>query len=275
MSFAGLTLSNATAPVSLAVTSPGLTGTTTNPVNLVTAAQIAVCRRQPERQRGCGHRHVPDRALGRATRALSVNVATSGGTAVAGVNYTPINQTVTFAAGQDSRDRHDPDQERRRPLLESDRQRRLEQPGRRGRSGKLRRPPRSPSSTSVRARSAAPVTMDLIQVIKKKHQVKEIILGFSGGLNATEAASIAEYALIQAGKKGSFTAKNAKAIKLLSAVYNPANDTVTLTPKKKFVLSKTAQLVVNGVPPSGLEDSLRPPDRRQRRRASRQQRGCH
>ena len=34
--------------------------------------------------------------------AVSVKVATSGGTAVAGVNYTPINQTLTFAAGQDS-----------------------------------------------------------------------------------------------------------------------------------------------------------------------------
>ena len=63
-------------------------------------------------------------------------------------------------------------------------------------------------------------------------------------MNAAEAANIAEYELIKAGKKGSFTAKNAKAIKLASAVYNAANNTVTLTPKKKFVLTKPVELVV-------------------------------
>jgi hypothetical protein len=98
--------------------------------------------------------------------------------------------------------------------------------------------------------------MTSVDVVKnKKHQITEVILAFSGGLNATEASSIAEYSLVEAGKKGSFTAKTAKAIKLLSAVYNSANDTVTLTPKKKFVLSAKAQLVVKGTPPSGLEDS--------------------
>jgi hypothetical protein len=96
-----------------------------------------------------------------------------------------------------------------------------------------------------------------VDVVKnKKHQVTEIILAFSGGLNAAEAASISEYSLVEAGSKSSFTAKNAKKIKLVSAAYNSANNTVTLTPKKKFALSKKAQLVVNGAPPSGLEDSL-------------------
>jgi hypothetical protein len=97
--------------------------------------------------------------------------------------------------------------------------------------------------------------MTSVDVVKnKKHQITEVILAFSGGLNATEASSVAEYSLVEAGKKGSFTAKTAKAIKLLSAVYNSANDTVTLTPKK-IVLRKKAQLVVDGEAPSGLEDS--------------------
>ena len=103
--------------------------------------------------------------------------------------------------------------------------------------------------------SGAPVTMDLIQVIKKKGAVKEIVIGFSGALNAAEAASVAEYSLTMAGRKGSFTVKTAKKLKLLSAVYNPANNTVALTPKKKFVVTKPVQLVVNGLPPSGLEDT--------------------
>ena len=92
-------------------------------------------------------------------------------------------------------------------------------------------------------------------VKNKKHQVTEIIVTFSGALNAGQATNIAEYELITAGKGGSFTAKNAKVIKLRSAAYNSANNTVTLTPKKKFSLSKATELIVNGEPPSGLEDS--------------------
>ena len=57
------------------------------------------------------------------------------------------------------------------------------------------------------------------------------------------------------GKKGSFTAKNAKVIKLRSAVYNGAKDTVTLTVKKPFALKKPVQLLVDGVAPLGLQDN--------------------
>jgi hypothetical protein len=38
-------------------------------------------------------------------------------------------------------------------------------------------------------------------------------------------------------------------------VYNSATDSVTLTPKKAFALTKPVQLVVNGVPPWGLQDT--------------------
>ena len=55
---------------------------------------------------------------------------------------------------------------------------------------------------------------------------------------------------------GSFTAKNAQVIKLKTATYNPAKNTVTLTPKKPFALTRPVQLLVDGVPPSGLQDSL-------------------
>ena len=74
-------------------------------------------------------------------------------------------------------------------------------------------------------------------------------------MNAAEASSIGEYQLIVAGKKKSFTAKNAKKLPLASAVYNAANNTVTLTTKKKLVLKKLMELVVNANPPSGLQDT--------------------
>ena len=98
--------------------------------------------------------------------------------------------------------------------------------------------------------------MNLIQVVKnKKHLVSEILIGFSGALNATEAANVAEYSLTQVGNKGSFTVKSAKKIKLKAAVYNPANDTVAITVKTPFAITKQLQFVVNGLAPSGLEDT--------------------
>jgi len=58
--------------------------------------------------------------------------------------------------------------------------------------------------------------------------------------------------LATTGTKGSFTAKNATVIKLASAVYDPASNTDTLTLKKPFSLSEPVQLLVDGIPPSGL-----------------------
>jgi hypothetical protein len=56
------------------------------------------------------------------------------------------------------------------------------------------------------------------------------------------------------GKKGWYTARNAKAIKLRSAVYSAATETVTLIPTKPFALTKPVQLVIDGLPTSGLQD---------------------
>jgi hypothetical protein len=67
--------------------------------------------------------------------------------------------------------------------------------------------------------------------------------------------NLATYRLATAGKKGSFTAKNAQMIKLRSAVYDAVDDTVTLIPKKAFALTKKVPLLISGQPPSGLQDS--------------------
>jgi hypothetical protein len=99
------------------------------------------------------------------------------------------------------------------------------------------------------------VTMTTVHTVtNKKHLVTQITVGFSGAVNAGEADSLATYRLATAGKKGSFTARNAKVIKLKSAVYNAATNTVTPTPQKAFKLAKPVQLLVYGVSPSGLQD---------------------
>jgi len=78
---------------------------------------------------------------------------------------------------------------------------------------------------------------------------------FSGAVDAALADETSNYRLATAGKKGSYTAKNASIIKLRSAVYAGSSDTVTLTPKSTFTLTKPVQLVVYGTPPLGLQDT--------------------
>jgi hypothetical protein len=86
--------------------------------------------------------------------------------------------------------------------------------------------------------------------------VKEVIITFSGAVNSAEAGNTGIYRLATPGKHRSYTAKSAGLIKLKKAAFSAANDTVTLTPKKAFALTKPVQLIVNGTPPSGLQDTL-------------------
>src|SRR4051794_6648579 len=57
------------------------------------------------------------------------------------------------------------------------------------------------------------------------------------------------------GKKGSFTAKNARVIKLKSAGDDALINEVILSPKEAFALTKPVQFQVDGVSPEGLQDS--------------------
>ena len=109
------------------------------------------------------------------------------------------------------------------------------------------------------------VTVVDVQAIFKKHKVFQILVTFSGPVDAAEAQKTRIYRLATAGKKGSFTAKNAKAIPLKSAAFSAASNTVTLTPTKPFKLSKPVQLQVQGRSPSGLEDPSWTTDRRRPR----------
>jgi uncharacterized protein YjdB len=105
--------------------------------------------------------------------------------------------------------------------------------------------------------NAPPVTMTNVQlVLNKRHLVTQIIVSFSGAINVTEASHVQTYRLATAGKKGSFDAKNAAIIKVKSAVIGGANNTVKITPRQAFSLSKTVQFRVNGLPGTGLQDSL-------------------
>jgi len=89
----------------------------------------------------------------------------------------------------------------------------------------------------------------------KKHQVTEVDVIFSGLVNSAEADTLTTYRLATPGKKGSYTAKNAKIIKLKTALYTASTNTVALTPKKPFFLTKPVQVLVYGTGPNALQDA--------------------
>jgi len=103
-----------------------------------------------------------------------------------------------------------------------------------------------------------PVTLKIVRdITNKQHQVTEVLITFSGPVNSTEADLTATYHLATPGNGGSYTAKNAGIIKLRSAVYSGATDTVALTPAKPFALTKPVQLIVYGTGSNGLKDTYR------------------
>jgi hypothetical protein len=123
-------------------------------------------------------------------------------------------------------------------------------------------PGSTPSPTPTPAPTSTPASTPLLTVTgvtmmeNREHVVTQIMVDYSGPVNSPEAESIATYRLATPGQKGSFTAKNAMVLKLKSAAYDAALDSVTLTPKKAFALTKPVQFVING---QSLEDSTGQP----------------
>jgi RHS repeat-associated protein len=107
-------------------------------------------------------------------------------------------------------------------------------------------PPPSPPLVTV---------LNVIDKLNKKHQVTEVDVIFSGAVNPTEAANVATYRLATPGKKNSYTAKNAGVIRPKSARYIPSTNTIALTPKKPFALTKPVQVLVYGTGPTALQDA--------------------
>ena len=190
-SFTGLTLSGAATPVALQLATTGLTGTATNPVSLATPAQFAFATGSVSVNETAGSATFQVVRCGGFQGAVSVNVATSGGTAVAGVNYTAINQVLNFAAGQDSQTITIPVTNAGTLAQALTVNVVLSSPG----SGASLGSPSTATLSILNAgQSTTPtstplVTMETVQLVKKKKKVQEIVIGFSGALNASEAMS--------------------------------------------------------------------------------------
>jgi hypothetical protein len=103
-------------------------------------------------------------------------------------------------------------------------------------------------------------TVVLAQAVEnKRHRVTEIVVDFSGRVNAAQADSVATYRLTKANSKGAFTARNSPVLGLRSAAFNPANDAVTLIPAKAFTFSRPVELTIYGLAgPTTVVPILRP-----------------
>jgi cyclophilin family peptidyl-prolyl cis-trans isomerase len=94
------------------------------------------------------------------------------------------------------------------------------------------------------------------EVFNRAHRLTEILVHWSGALNASEASKTGIYRLALPGRKGSYTARNATVIRLKNATYNALTDTVTLKLRSPLAFHQVLQLKIAGLPPSGLTDSL-------------------
>jgi uncharacterized repeat protein (TIGR03803 family) len=93
--------------------------------------------------------------------------------------------------------------------------------------------------------ASTPVTMTDVQLaFNRRHQVTQLIVDFSGPVDAGLANSVATYSLTVVGRHG-------RTIAIASAVYSPSTDSVTLVPQRPFGLNKPVELRVHGLLPGG------------------------
>ncbi len=104
------------------------------------------------------------------------------------------------------------------------------------------------SSTATVSAPSSPALATVTQVqpvLNQRGMVTQVVVTFGGPVDAAEAEETRLYRLT--------TAHSAKAIKLRSAIYDAADDTVTLIARNPFALSKRAQLTVGGKSPISLQ----------------------
>jgi hypothetical protein len=251
--FNNLTLTASSSPVTLTVTGTGLPSIMTQPITVTGLAQIAFSASAVTVKQTDGNATITVVRASGYSGPVSVNVATSGGTAVAGVNYTSISTVLNFGAGQNSQTVTIPIKNAgtlRSPLTFNVV---LSAPGTNVALG-------SPSTETVTIQSSGGVSVPLVtmgSVTTKKNskgKVTGIVIGLSGAVNKAEAQATTTYELIVAGAGGSFTGKGTKRVKINSAVYNSANNSVKLS-TAAFGLGKNVELVVLGGGANGLQDA--------------------
>ncbi len=254
VTFSGLMLTESNGAVPISVSSTGLTGVNTNAVTVTTPAQVSFATGTVTVSETAGTATVEVVRSGGYSGPVSVHVSTANGSAVAGVNYTAVNQVLSFAAGQDSQTVTIPVANTGNLPSGVTVNLGLSNPGTNATLGS-----QSTATLVIQSPNQPPpapplVTLQSINLVtNKKHQVKQIQVDWSGALNGSQAMSTALYELIVANKAGQFIPKKKNLIKVKKAVYS--SDVVTLTLKTPTRISKAIELIVQGTSPSGLQDA--------------------
>ena len=188
---------------------------------------------------------------GNTSTTVSVNVATTGGNATPGVDYTPVATTLVFNPGETSKTIAIPVQDNSGSTGDEDVGLVLSAPGAAAVIGNL-------SLASLVIHHSAPVSavtfagVHLAKIKQGKHRtVTVIVVQFSGALDAATANTLANFSVVTAGKNKKSGTHDEKTVALVRATYNATSHTVTLTPRNPLVLSPSLQLHINA---AGLVD---------------------
>jgi hypothetical protein len=178
--------------------------------------------------------------------AVSINYATSGGTAVPGVRYTPVSGTLNFPAGATDESFTIPLNDDM--ILEGDQTvgLALSDPTNGATLG-------SPSTAILTiqddTRDRSGPTVQAVQLIKNQNGgTTALAIAFSKPLNPTTATNLLNYgySVRTAGRDHNFGTKDDVLIPLNSATYDPSTDTVTLSLGRVIHPPTPFQLTING-----------------------------
>jgi hypothetical protein len=100
--------------------------------------------------------------------------------------------------------------------------------------------------------SSQPPTVQSLLRLGFHRQATQITLTFSGQLNTSTATRTANYQVVAPGRDGRFGTQDDKVIAIAPAVYNPATNTVTLSPNRRLNLHGRYELIVNGSTSTGV-----------------------
>jgi hypothetical protein len=212
--------------------------------------------------------------LGNPNAAVSVHYATSNGTAVAGKQYLPAAGTLTFLPGPSN------SQQAFNITIEPATSQSggattvnlaLSQPGGGALLGAI-----STATLTINAVAAGSggsgsgsgsgsnnnngisPTVTSEQVILTGRAITGVVIGFSKPLDVTRAQDLANYGyfIYSAGANGVFGASGEAYMPLGSAVYNPATDSVTLTPGAPLRLNTFYRIAIDGLSNPLLNNGL-------------------
>jgi hypothetical protein len=184
---------------------------------------------------------------------VSVVVSTSDGTAVAGVNYLATSTSLFFADGVTS-------QTFTIPILEDGKadgdktvMLALSAPAGDAAIG-------TPSSAVLVVRqtnqgapiSQAPLVVTSLRRLGVHTQPTDLVVSFSGPLEASRATNLANYAVVSPGRDGRYGTRDDVTIPISSATYDPTSASVTLRMGQQLDTHKTYRLTVSGTAPGGL-----------------------